>query len=197
MLAKEPRRFSRFRRLCQLGDNFPMSRATQKPRSDATLKTLPEAVQEALFALLRTESYARVRDIAREKWEVQTSPAALSEFFRWYPLSRRLEVAKSTADEMAKILAGLGDVTLDAAAIQRATQAMFEAQALRANDSETYIQLAKLRLSREAGERDARRIALLETRAAQADKAEGVTRDETLTPEERAARLREIFGLRA
>lgn len=56
---------------------------------------------------------------------------------------------------------------------------------------------AKLRLKEREVAINERRIALLETRAAQADKAEGITRDETLTPEQRAAKLREIFGLRA
>jgi len=50
---------------------------------------------------------------------------------------------------------------------------------------------------------DERRLALDEAkfeeakkRAAQADAAENVTKDEALTPEQREARLREIFGLR-
>ena len=170
---------------------------SRKQRSDATLKTLPEVVQEQLFELLRTKSYAKVRLAAREKWEVVTSPASLSEFFRWYPTSRRLEVARSTADEVAKTLRALGDTKIDEAQIARASQAVFEAQAIRTGDAATYIGLAKIRLASEAGRRDERRIALLEKKAAQADAAEGVTRDETLTPEARQQRLREIFGLRA
>jgi hypothetical protein len=173
-----------------------MSR-TAKPRSDSTLKTLPEVIQEQLYALLRTTSYAKARAIAREKWEIETSTASLCAFFSWYPTSRRLEIAKSTADEVGKTLRALGNVSLDDAQIQRATQAVFEAQALKSGDLDAYMGLAKIQLAREAGRRDERRIALLETRAAQADKAEGITRDETLTPEQRAAKLREIFGLRA
>ncbi len=173
-----------------------MRRTATKPRSDATLKTLPEVVQEQLFALLREHSYAKVRKVAAEKWQVDTSPAALSAFFRWYPTSRRLEVAKSTADEVAATLRALGDVRLDDDQVARAAQAVFEAQALKAGDAETYIGLAKLRLAREAGERDARRIALLEKKAAQADEAEKAIKDDTLTPEQRAARIKEIFGIK-
>lgn len=169
--------------------------SARKQRSDATLKTLPEVVQEQLFALLRTESYAKARTIAREKWDVETSAAALSEFFRWYPTTRRLEVAQSTADQVEKTLRALGDVNLDDAKIQKAVQAVFEAEALRKGDSETYIGLANIRLKREAGERDDRRIKLLETKAAQADQAEGVVKDGQLTDAEKAQRLRGIFGM--
>lgn len=168
---------------------------SRKQRSDATLKTLPEVVQEQLFALLRTKSYAEVRLAAKEKWEVTTSPSALHEFYRWYPTSRRLEVAKSTADEVAKTLRALGDVKLDDTQIARASQAVFEAQAIREGDAATYIGLAKIRLASEAGQRDERRIALLEKKAAQADAAEGVVKDGALNDAEKAQRLRSIFGM--
>ncbi|HSI13395.1 MAG TPA: hypothetical protein VK961_15195 [Chthoniobacter sp.] len=169
--------------------------SARKQRSDATLKTLPEVVQEQLFALLRTESYANVRVAVREKWDVETSAAALSEFFRWYPTTRRLEAAQSTADQVEKTLRTLGDVNLDDAKIQKAVQAVFEAEALRKGDSETYIGLANIRLKREAGARDDRRIKLLEKRAALADQAEGIVGDKELTEAEKAQRLRGLFGM--
>lgn len=151
--------------------------AARKQRSDSTLKTLPEVVQEQLFALLRAKSYAEVRKIAAEKWQVETSAASLSEFYRWYPVSRRLVAAASTADEVAKTLRALGDVKLDDDQVSRAAQAVFEAAAIREGDADTYIGLANIRLKREAGQRDSRRIALLEKRAALADEAEGVVKD--------------------
>ena len=169
--------------------------SARKQRSDATLKTLPEVVQEQLFALLRTSSYATVVRDAKEKWDIKTSPAALSEFFRWYPLSRRIETAKDTADQVAKVLRSLGDVTLDDDKIQKAAQAMFEAQAMKAGDTDAFVQLAKIRLARDQGKREERRIALLEKKAAQADEAAGVLKDKTLTEAERQARLREVFGM--
>jgi len=174
---------------------MPAKSTGTKPRSDSTLKTLPEVIQEQLYALLRTTSYAKARAIAREKWEVETSTAALCAFFGWYPTSRRLEIAKSTADEVGKTLRALGNVSLDDTQIQRATQAVFEAQALKTGDLDAYMGLAKIQLAREAGRRDERRIALLETRAAQADKAEGVMKDGQLNDEEKAQRLRGIFGM--
>lgn len=173
-----------------------MSDRARKSRSDATLKTLPEVVQEQLFALLRTTSYAKARKAAADKWEIETSAAALSEFFRWYPTTRRLEAAKHTADEVAKTLRALGDVKLDDDQVSRAAQAVFEAQAIRSGDADTYIGLANIRLKREAGQRDARRIALLEKKAAQAEAAQGAMTDTTLTPAQRDAKLREIFGLK-
>jgi len=117
-----------------------------KPRSDATLKTLPEVIQEQLYALLRTTSYGKARSIVREKWEVETSPAALSAFYTWYPLSRRIEVAAATADQVAQTLRGMGDLNLDDDKIARVSQSFFEAQALKLGDSETYLGLRKIRL---------------------------------------------------
>lgn len=169
--------------------------AARKQRSDSTLKTLPEVVQEQLFALLRAKSYAAVRKIAAEKWQVETSAASLSEFFRWYPVSRRLSAAASTADEVAKTLRALGDVQLDDDQVSRAAQAVFEAQAIREGDSEAGVAWAKVRLAREAGQRDARRIALLEKKAALADQAEKIVGDKQLTEAEQAQRLRGLFGM--
>lgn len=123
--------------------------SARKQRSDSTLKTLPEVVQEQLFALLRAQSYAAVRTIVAERWQVETSAASLSEFFRWYPIQRRMATAASTADEVAKTLRTLGDVRLDDDQVSRAAQAVFEAQAMREGDAETYMGLRKIRLKQE------------------------------------------------
>lgn len=53
----------------------------------------------------------------------------------------------------------------------------------------------KLRIKQEELALKERRVVLLERQAAQAEAAEGVVRDGSLTPEAKMARMREIFGL--
>jgi len=54
----------------------------------------------------------------------------------------------------------------------------------------------KHELERERLEIDRRKLALLEKKAEQADEAAGVAGDQELTPEQKSARIKEIFGIR-
>lgn len=167
-----------------------------KPRSDSKLKTLPPRQQGEIFALLQSTSYVQAKGIVREKFGVETSVGALCEFFAWYPTSRIVEEAASIADQLKADLKKLPGLDLDDDKLSRIGQAAFEAQALKAGDSDAFVALRKLRQKDNEHRLNERRIALLERKAAQADQAEGVTRDESLTPEQREAKMREIFGLR-
>lgn len=171
-----------------------MSR-TAKPRADSKLKTLPFAQQEQVFALCQTMSYAAVRSAVQQKFGLDTSEAALSAFYRWYPTARRLEDAAGTADEVRQILKELPGLNLSDEQVSRAAQAAFEAQCLKSGDVESFIGLRKLRQKDRDQEQTDRRIALLEKKAALADAAEGVVHDQALTEEQKAARLREIFRM--
>jgi hypothetical protein len=53
---------------------------------------------------------------------------------------------------------------------------------------------AKLSLAQEKLSLDARKVKILEAKAAQADAAKAVTSDESLTPEQQLLRYRQIFG---
>lgn len=116
-----------------------------KPRSDSKLKTLPADQQAALYALLQGKSYKQALPIVREKLGVSTSEAALSQFFSWYPLSRRLEQAKSFADQLKDTLAKNPALNLDAEKLSMVAQVAFEAQAVQEQDSDLYIALRKRR----------------------------------------------------
>jgi hypothetical protein len=56
------------------------------------------------------------------------------------------------------------------------------------------LEFAKLQSKRVDQQLDERRVVVLEKRSAQADAAEAVVKSE-LTPEEKQARMKEIFGL--
>jgi hypothetical protein len=118
----------------------------RKPRADAKLKSLPPAQQEAIFALLREKSYAKAIPLIAEKFEVETSAGALSQFFAWYPLSRRLEQGAKFADELKSMLATNPKLTLRAEELSMIGQVAFEAQALQEQDPKLFVALRKLRV---------------------------------------------------
>lgn len=82
-----------------------------------------------------------------EKHEVQSSPAALSEFYSWFPLSRPLERSKEYARDFELALKADPNIKLNAEQISLAGQIAFEQQALQAGDVAAFIALRKLRQS--------------------------------------------------
>ena len=65
------------------------------------------------------------------------------------------------------------------------------------NDAETYVKLAGVRRGTAEIQIKQRRLSLEEKKLRQAEAAKDVTKDTTLTPEEKEMRYREIFGLGA
>jgi len=166
----------------------------RKARPEAVLKTLPPGVQAELWRLLHTTTYEAAVPLVREKWGVKTGTTALSRFFDWYPRSRILERAATVTDEVVGKLKAVG-VGLDDDTASRAGQAFFETLALQEGDAELFLDLRKLRQKDRQHQLTERRIALLEKKAQQADAAAGVVHDDTMTEEQKAARLREIFRM--
>jgi hypothetical protein len=168
----------------------------KKQRSDAVLKTLPPGLQAELFARCNAASYTVVKGWLREAHGITTSEGALSKFYAWFPLSRRLEQAATFADSLKTQLSALPSMQGRAEEISDVTQIAFEMQAVQEQDGELYYNLRKLRLKERDQKLVERRIKLLEQKAAQADAAQSVTADQALTPAEREAKLKEIFGLK-
>ena len=168
----------------------------RKPRPDAKLKTLPDAVQAELFARYQKQGGPAVLAWLKETHKVKSSAGALSNFSAWYPFSRPLEMSAKFADQFRAALVENPNLKIDAEQVSLAAQIAFEAKALELQDLDGFVALRKSRLKEMDQALTARRIKLLEKKAEQADAAEGVTRDETLTPEQRAQKLREIFGLK-
>jgi hypothetical protein len=191
----EFRRLQRLQRLSRAASPAKTYAMSTKPRADSKLKTLPAALQEEIFNLCQTLGYAAVRSAVKSKFKLDTSEAALSAFWRWYPTARRLEEAASAADEVKQLLKDLPELNLSDDQVSRAGQAVFEASALQRGDVDAYVALRKLRQKDKAHELADRRIKLLEQQAAKADAAEKVVNDGNLTEAERAARIREIFRM--
>lgn len=168
----------------------------KKQRSDAVLKTLPPALQVELFARCNAASYSAVRAWLREAHSITTSEGALSKFYAWFPLSRRLEQAATFADTLKQQIEQLPAMNGRAAELSDITQIAFEMQAAQEQDGELFFNLRKLRLKERDQKLAERRIVLLEQKAAQADAAKAVTTDAELSPAQREQKLKEIFGLK-
>jgi hypothetical protein len=167
----------------------------KKPRPDARLKTLPDAVQAQLHALYQKKSGGECLAWLRENHGVKSSAGALSDFSAWYPFSRPLELSARFADQMKAALKADPELHLNAAQLSTAAQVAFEQQALQMQNLDGFVALRKLRLQESEQKLAERRVALLEKKAAQADEAESLAGNETLTDEERTLRLRQIFRM--
>lgn len=125
----------------------------KKPRGDAKLKTLPDALQEKLWQVLRRTTNEKAIAWLKEEHGVDTSPSALSEFFSWYPRQATLRTAASTSDELASTLRKLPELKVTAEQAARIAQVNFEIQAARDRDPALFAALRK-------GELEAERLRL-------------------------------------
>lgn len=129
----------------------------RKPHASSRLKTLPADKQKAVYEYLAGHTLEET-----EAWlaadGVETSRTPLSEFFAWYPLSVRLRTASDMGNAVTEILRELPSLHLDEQQLSLAGQAIFEAQALQAQDSELFISLRKLRQEDLKGAQKARQI---------------------------------------
>lgn len=174
-----------------------------KPRSDSVLDGLPPERREQLVRWLVDENLSYQDAVARvwEKFGVKTSVSALQKFYARRCFTLRADQAKDFA-ELVVAQAEKDPARFDKATIALIHQKAFErAYARDGNLSELAVlagilgDSAKLELKRRELELTERRVALLEQKAALADKAKGIVDDQTLTEEQKAARMREIFRM--
>lgn len=123
--------------------------AQPKPRGDAVLKTLPDALQEELWQFLRRNTQAKTIEWLKTAHAITTSSTALSDFFTWYPRSVYLRNAARTSDELAATLRKIPSLKLTAAQAAEVAQINFEIQAAQDRDPALYAALRKGELERD------------------------------------------------
>lgn len=165
-------------------------------RSDAKLKNLPPEVRETLWRYRYPEEdgeklpmVAILAALQREHG-ITSSLASLSEFYSWQRLQKRMETARARAEQAKLELMRTSDLSPED--IERVGQCVFTSETVEAGNVKAFVQLAKLRLASRSLELDARRLAILEAKAAQADKATEVL-SQKISPEEQIKRLRAIL----
>jgi hypothetical protein len=113
----------------------------KKPRGDAKLKILPDALQEELWQLLRRTSIEKAEAWLHTTHGVATSPAALSQFFSWYPRQGWLRQAESFSDTLKATIKNLPALKATAAQAEQIAQVNFEILAAQNRDSDLFLAL--------------------------------------------------------
>lgn len=124
-----------------------------KPRGDATLKVLPDALQEELFQFLRRNTQEKTLAWLHDTHGVSTSGAALSAFFDWYPRQGFLKTAASIADQLKAEVAKIPQLKADAATVEEIAGVSFTLLAAQNRDAKFFMGLQRER-------REERKLAL-------------------------------------
>ncbi len=131
--------------------------SAKKPRGDSKLKTLPAERQAAIMEYLAAHTQADTIKWLREDG-LQTSAAALSEFYSWYQLRAQLQEDETTAetllDQLKKEVPELSEEQLD-----QLGQRTFSLLAIRRQDLGGFV---KVRSARARGEIERAKLELRE-----------------------------------
>lgn len=169
---------------------------TRKPRSDAWHARLTVAQQDDAWKLCNELGLERAATEIATRLGLERAPSitALSNWWRDWPLRRAFMDFGSVAEQVKAALRDLPNLRLDREQIETVAQAVFTAAAMQRQDPELFATLRRLSLAEQQLALDREKLELLKRRAAQADEAQAVAAS-SLTPEEKAAKFREIFGL--
>ena len=175
------------------------------PRSDSYWASLSPSEQEQLQALLEDFSMplSMVREAAPKFGAKHKLKGKLPSQHTLGEIRGALRIAatqvkiEATAKLMQAVRGQIGgrtdDETLDAVLLLVGQEVI--QQTLEGEDPKNRTAAARLLLKRKDQQLLERRIAHLEAQAAKADQAKVVTADTVLTPEEKQARYRQIFGM--
>ena len=177
----------------------------RKPRGDSVLKTLPpERQADIIERLTRAGGTYRETRAWLNADGIETSLAALHEFYSWYQINNVLRaVERDSQDFMAMLREYEPDMPEDK--ITKLGSQYFQSRALKAGDAETFLAVTdarhkadianrKLDQKERAMDLERRRVELLEKKAAQADEVRAALESEA-SPEDIMQRTRAIFGM--
>jgi hypothetical protein len=157
-----------------------------------------EAAGEGLEAILRVMSWMKTRDgkvvveMIKEAWGVDTSQAALSGFWQRFVDPFLSEQMRRASTGAARISGDLDTAGVTASTRDLIAQMAFDIMTSPDPDAAAVVKLSRLLLDHRKADQDERKIALLEEKAAQLDKAKDVMGSQ-LPMEEQNRRLKEIL----
>lgn len=177
-------------------------------RSDAKLKNLPPEVLEELWRYRYPEedgqklTFVEILAELQSKFGVASSLAALSEFYAWLRLKRRIEAAAQRASQVRLELAK--DASITPEDLERMGQTVFTAETIEDGDIKNYVALCSLRLKSRMLDQDERRLSILESKAKRLDEVDEalakIRANKDLAPDaQRQAlidKMDEFFGLK-
>ncbi len=173
----------------------PDSPRLRKIRPDAVLHALPEEKQKEVCDLMALHSGPAVSKMLLG-WEppVKISSTGLYNFAAERRSGRRYAQALASRETLlAHMLMQQPRGSNERAA--SVADAIFLAETAANGDLEGYVKIRAIMERARQSQMDERRLAILETKAAKADKAEEAMKDQSLSMEERQARMKEVFGI--
>ena len=144
------------------------------------MKNLPAEMLETMWRLRNPEedgkksTFVEVLAWLKEQG-IDSSLGALSEFYSWLKLKRRIESAAERATQVRMELAK--DSTINPDDLERIAQTVFTAETIEGGDVESYVKLATLNLNRRRVDQDERKLKLLEAKAARLDELEAKAKE--------------------
>jgi hypothetical protein len=174
--------------------------AVAEAEAHANGMTDGEAAGEAMEAVYRVMGWlasgtlATAKEMILEAFGVETSPAALSAFWRRFRsswLGERMRRSSRAAHELANLL---DRDQVESATWDLLSQQAFELLTSPDPDPHALVKLGKLILQGQKHSLDERKVTLLEAKAKQADAAKDVMESQ-VSEEEKAAKMRAIFGM--
>ncbi len=121
----------------------------KKPRGEAILKNLPDALQEELWQRARRTTFAKAAAWLREKHEISVAESTLSVWFSWYPRSLTLRSAAATSSQLEETLKKLPQLKITAEQAREVATVSFEIQAAQDRDPALFNLLGRGRLEAE------------------------------------------------
>lgn len=165
----------------------------RKPRSDSKLDSLPESrVCELRDGLLAGWKYDEALEWLRTVCKVQSTGFALSRFYQRHCAPLMLDRRRLAAMRATTLAKECGRTDWGKASMELVEQMTFEMLSNPQFDPKTVEKFLKLMLKAAAQETDARKLAIIETKAKAAEKAKEVLGSK-LTAEEQTRRLKEIL----
>ena len=169
---------------------------SKKPRSDSKLDGMPESrVLELRDRLLAGDGYRELLDWLSLECGVSSSLGSLSVFYRRHCVPLLRESRQLAAVKAEAIVEDAGRTDWNMATMELVKQVSFEMMSGQAIDTKTAEKFIKLILKADAQDLDRDKFEEAVKKAAQADEAAAVTGDGKLSPEEKQARLKQIFGM--
>ena len=176
-------------------------------RTDSTLGNLPPERQAMIAGWVENCEEGDRYELAREQLAadgITVSRSAVFSWYRSYSLQRDLEAADSLAADVTQVLKDM-NIGLTAQQLDEAGQIVFTKTALVNQDAEGFQKIQYLKLAKDSARAKAdleeRKLALSERRVRvmelKLEQIKGALTDDSLSEDERARKMKAVFGISA
>jgi hypothetical protein len=150
-------------------------------RADAKLKNLQPEVLEELWRYRNPEedgqklTFVEVLAVLQSKHGISSSLGALSEFYSWLRMERRMAAARARAEQARTMLASDPEATPEA--IARVGQMTFTAEMVSDGNVKAFVELEKLRMANRQLDLDQEKFKIIKAKADRLDAMESKAKE--------------------